>query len=753
MLRRVLPLLLSLASAIAQTAPQDPARDLTTDLKRDPAALLREIGSAPSTEAALALESQATKQLDTPTRLRLIRFGLGHREERVVFGAAMLTPNPLAVPELRHAAKIVIGRIGDADCPVDLDHVRNLHGSVDVPAILERIPQLAVNDAALWLGDIHRLVRPEHVPLLCALAQRTKGRIAHSAFMDAVIGADYQGGHDELVVTTWLHLAGVAPDADGNGLPGALTAALRWLADHPDPPRHATDPEPPDGELWRPETQCDRWLAASRASAADLPLLQHLIDADSRRLLALRRLGDLRDDTSLATLHTFANGDDEDPRTAARLALALRADSDALEALLRGSGPDLACGLFAASPERRQRFATDLLAAAPPLALDRLRGLVTARADRYFAFAPPIDDAWLAPLATAALAAEHLDAHVLRMLIAGVPACATTRLADKLLTSAVDDLFADDDADAGGINQFPSDAPGFVGIWPFLEVTRPEAFRARLREGLASKTPAVQATCAELLLRLVDRESTAALLTWVEDLGADATTEHWARLAALGGDDVRKHVFAHVDAATERDRERWLAACAVLVGMPPIAAQIGRLPNTEATWTALRAGDAATALFACEPKFDFWSLPEVFAWRDTGIRERLLTAVLQHVPLEDLALAQLRIALFRGDAAARATLLDLMHDGRYALHGYASGDTLTLGHDVSTLAFWIDETGTNCCRQVVAREALADLLGNWAGSSTDAFEPAVVRLHRGLIPYVARLRWSVLANAFVVAGA
>jgi hypothetical protein len=99
-------------------------------------------------------------------------------------------------------------------------------------------------------------------------------------------------------------------------------------------------------------------------------------------------------------------------------------------------------------------------------------------------------------------------------------------------------------------------------------------------------------------------------------------------------------------------------------------------------------------------------------------------------------------------------LRQLCLDGRYATH-HAFGRAKAIDRDLSQLSFWIDECSTNCCRSIDgAFPALAQLFGR--GPATDASDlwpdPLVLRLRRHLLPRRERLRWSHLANGYVVAG-
>jgi len=115
---------------------------------------------------------------------------------------------------------------------------------------------------------------------------------------------------------------------------------------------------------------------------------------------------------------------------------------------------------------------------------------------------------------------------------------------------------------------------------------------------------------------------------------------------------------------------------------------------------------------------------------------------------------QLEFGCMRGDRDSRQLLRQLCLDGRYATH-HGFQRAKAIDRDLSQLAFWIDECGTNCCRYIDgAFPALAQLFGR--GPATDANDfwpgPLVLRLRRHVLPRRDRLRWSLIANGYVVAG-
>jgi hypothetical protein len=335
-------------------------------------------------------------------------------------------------------------------------------------------------------------------------------------------------------------------------------------------------------------------------------------------------------------------------------------------------------------------------------------------------------------------------------LVAVVPGCATRRLADELLTHSATELFA---APTNQNESEPRGDVGFIGVWPFLEVTAPAMFRVRLREGLASSDPAIRDQCGELLLRLHDAGSAAALASWMPENSDDS----WLLLARCGA-PARDALTARL--RDEKGSERWdpFAArdLAVALGMPFELAEGFRFDNEPqpGQLASLLAGDAASAfLAAVAARTDLTGselLPAV-SWNDARVQAAVRPR-LERAAAED-ANFQLALGVARRDPATLATVRELLADGRYATHHIPTRGVLTLGHDRSMLAFWIDEYGANCCRRCNTEEAMSELFYPNGGEEWDQEgEPTGVRLRRLLLPKQDRLRWSELAHGYVVAG-
>lgn len=750
--------LLPLAFGACRSAAALERDSLTAALGRDPVALLREIGSAPDAAAATArIEALPRAEWTGAHFLQLVHFGLAHDDERVVFGATMLMGEQLPVPELRNAARVVLPRLGDADCPVSSDQARQLIGSGDFAAAFAAVPKLAERDADWFLAGLHRMVRPDAIPVCCALARASTGVVRRQAFDNATLGVEYSGEHTPLLVATWLELIDRVPEAEpvGPGLPSALSAALQAHLEWEE------EPKPAENELDRrmpglPIVPCARWLAASTPSAADVPLLRQLLEVEEGPIssAATWALGAVDDATARAVLK-----DEESPKHPL-LWMAARArsgDAGALETLLSGDPDEFVHGLVLASPERRRVWFRQLLERPREDAASDLAQLAYwDHGDYFVTFCDPLhDERILAELESTAASMTRIDAQVLRAL-GGMPSCQTARLADRLLQLPAADLFADAN-EHGALSGAMRRSPGHCGVWAFLEVTRPDAFRRRLHEGLAGEDATIRDFCGEQLVQLGDTTQLARLAAWLADPDRRVYAE-WIQLARDGGPEVVTELKRRLaDAKDARAATPLLPALAAALGMPLEFARTWTVyeEDVPAVREALLAGDAVAALLKSEPVFSSnmaqlarWSeeAPRAFARRQRDTADASL--------LTEVYAFDQEWAFATQDHAELQRMLGPVRDGRYATHHGFSPRAAASTEGLTMLPFWIDELGSNCCKCTFVEEQLQELFRCHGEAYTHSrfLEPATVFLRRTLLPVADRLRWSRLVDAYVVAG-
>ena len=664
----------------------------------------------------------------------------------------------LPVPELRDAAAVVLPRLGDPDCPVSSDQARHLIGSGDFAAAYAAVPKLSERDATWFLGGLHRMVRPDTIALSCQLARATDGAVRRAAFQNAEMVVDYSGEHTPLLIATWLALVGRAPAADpvGPGLPGVPATALRVHLEWDE------DPKPAEGELDRrtpglPVVPCARWLAASTAVAADVPLLRDLLACPATPLAAAAAWALGAVEAAAGTLQG------EPPASVGpgcwMAARARARDPAALERLLAGDHDGLLFGLALATPERRQAFCSHLFALpfeqAQPI-LSTLRDW--SRGEYYGYFTDPsYDDRYLAALEPMVAASPRVDARFLRLLLCSVPACQTGRLADRALALPVEDLFTpsrsewNQDVDTG------SPVMGRGDVWAFLEVTRPATFRHRLREGLESEVESVRDRCAEFLIRLGDPERVDRLAAWID--ARDDVEDEWVLLARDGGADViealRRRLSSEQDARRQAELMRGMA---VALGMPFEFARgswsVDEV-HAEDVHAALLAGDAAKAFLSSRPAFHPRSSGLLAGWQALAVRTWLRDQRnASKASAEGVYLFDQVAALATDDRAALERMLLPVHDGRYATHYGFSARVAAQAHGLAMLPFWIDQLGSNCCKCAFVDEVMQELFvrDSDAYGRSRYLEPAAPWLRRTLLPVADRLRWSRIANGYVVAG-
>lgn len=764
---RRLPLPSLLALALVATTPFASAQD-AVDLSKacggDPAQALRAIAAADGRNAAQELAAALREPLDGPTLLALLRFGLGHPDDAVVVGAAVLGRGQIvAVPELARAATVAVPKVLAKGSPLDVDAAQALVGSVDVPAILARAGALPDLLASNWLGHAHRMMRAEHVPALDVAARAATGQLRATLVDDAALVAEYSGLHEERVVALQGWALGATAEPRADGLPQPLRALLSWLVrDHADARGQFPNQDVPWTYRIR-RAPVARWLRRATPSAADTDLLLGVADLPDAalRAAAYAAMGALACEPTKARLTAAA---DAGSATAAA-ALARRGDDARLDALLQATtANELASGLAVASPARRLRFAADLLAADADVASGQLQAVAEAAAGCLGSDAPPFDDAWFDGLEAIAFAAPDLAPATLRALLAAIPSCATARLCDRLLAmppaawlasatpgiTLVDELGleVDDDPWAGDV--------GWRGALPLLEATRPDALRTVLRAALAGDDVPARDAAARLLLRLHDTPSAAALVAWVR-----AQPEPpWRALGDLGG-AVAMAALKAAAADADDDGLRTLAQALALADGMPRALATEWFTDDAAASVARLLGDGAAAAFVADAQGRDEPLPvddlaALAGWRDPAAEAYLPAAVAAASAAwdeEQTVYWRWVAAVARGDDDGLAALRALLRDGRYALQSTFDGRRAAAVLGREALAFWIDELGSNCCRKSdLADDAFAALFGAEPQSAEEDVEPAAARLRRRLLPLQGRLRWSMLANGLVVAG-
>ncbi len=140
------------------------------------------------------------------------------------------------------------------------------------------------------------------------------------------------------------------------------------------------------------------------------------------------------------------------------------------------------------------------------------------------------------------------------------------------------------------------------------------------------------------------------------------------------------------------------------------------------------------------------------AWNDERV-QRFVRSLEPHEEPDVIFREDLNVALALGDRAPLDAATQICRDGRYAAHHGIDDAVKARAEGLAMLPFWISELGTNCCRAAVAEGVLAELFRIGADAyDAEWMEPASARLQRTLLPKVEHLRWSRIANAYVIAG-
>lgn len=734
--------LLLLGGCALWQSPQSLVREqLRRELGWDPVAQLAAMGSAAASSRDADLARQLCGLLNGQQELRLLRFGLGHDDERVVFGTvAFMSHDSLPVPELRHAAEIVVPRLADVDCPIDWEAATPLIGSGDFAALVDVIPRLPEAEAVAFLGALHRMVRPDAIEAMCALAIASEGEVRSGALANADMTAYYSGLHVELLIGTYLRLAGREFERENEASTASMPRMLRAALTELNHSESAAIPLVP----------CARWLVASRPEAADLPLLRDLLLVELPICEAAAwALGSMHDEASRKLLQGPA------PKlvspTCWSAARARRGDEQALAQLLAGEGPALAYGLAVASPEQRLAFFERLLT----LPNDRAHQIVGdlgawVRGELAYDYdswaVPPCEQHMFAALEPLLLRAAEVRTPLLRAMVWNLPGCETVRMADALLQLPASELFSAQEPD-----EHQDEHIGHGGAWAFLEVTRPEPFVARLREGLDCDDKQVRDLCAELLIRVGDTARLEQLVAFLDD-------NHWTidhafeRLAR--GQDPRVRELLRARANDSRTAE--LPALAVALGLPfDCASGLESLRDEKAVREALFDGDVTAAFLAGQDGVNAWHVAAIIQWHQPHVTRYLKTwRDSSEESADTLYLYDQALELASGDPQRMKRVLKPLLDGRYATHSGMLVVPVARAVGLELLPFLIDDLGSNCCKVVLIDELLLQLFSQESNAldRSRRLEPASMYLRRTLLPVADRLLWSRIADGYVVSG-
>ncbi len=741
---------------LAAQLPRSP-QDLPADLRQT---LIERMGPDPF--AALAAWHKAPRDAERPSWLPdrgeadaawhwLLHTALWHADPDVAYAAACR----LSYPSLDLAASerwlaVVWPHVFDADLQVDWDEVRRQLPSTDVARLLEVTDCWRAEVRPFFLGDMHRVMRPEHASRLAALAQCDDPFLRRGGFGNLGTLATYSDQHRDVIGKALLSLQpssldntnepflrarniGYAPrewqlPATRPGWSPLLRAALQ---------RSLLELEKP--LFW---TFLLRWAEDETPADEDRLLLAALLDCGKQEgcWLALRTLARMPPDPHLQRRL------ESPPEIApAALVLAARHDWPALRELAATDGDALAVA-----------FEYDFDAAfldwcALAFGADADAGL--AAVERLI----DVADTLVAPYRTnprlperlrqaIGLFGDRLDFARLHRLVEEIPAARSERLVELYWRTITPANLARCAAEV-------------------LEVSPSIPFRERLHEWGAAADAAVREPALELLLRLGDTELDEALIAhWQARHRQDPLLLARCGTAAvrhLLEEELRRLTIG--DGGPSSEACDLLAATALALDLPADVARrwsedLRARRGEEAVrerferWRGMvLEGDGVGALLddcATVPPESLYvyGLGQI---DDDRVRELLRKVRSTPGAAVQAAIGELALA---GDWQARQEIDELRHRHVYGWFDDATSLVRAGGRTLDLVPWLLGELETNCCRRNSAASALEFLYGFETHAMPEhALRTQAARAREHWRAIGEHLRWSELANRFVVA--
>lgn len=753
-----LAVLVVLLTPLAAQLPRSP-QDLPVDVRKT---LTERMGGDPF--AVLGAWRRAPRDAEPPAWLPdhreaddawhwLLHTALWHADPDVAYAAAGM----LSHPELDLAASerwlaVVWPHIFDAQAAPDWGEVRRQVSSADVARLLAVRDCWRAEVRPFFLGDMHRCMRPEFAPLLAALAQCDDPFLRRGGFGNLGTIAGYSDQHRDLIGKALLALH--ASDLDEPKDPFVRTGHLGYT------PRTYQLPAARPG--WSPVLRAAlqrsflelgeplfwpfllRWAEDETPAEEDRLLLAALLDCGKQQgcWLALRTMARMAPDPHLQ--RRLARPPADAPEA---LVLAARHDWSALRGLAATDERALAVALeydFDATFLAWTATAFGADAAAGLAAVDRLIGVADA-------LEAPYRTNPLLPVRlrqAIELFGDRLDFPRLDRLATEMPTVRSERLI-QLYWAAVTPA-----------NLGSCDAAVF-------EVTPSIAFRDRLLEWGASADAAVRAPALDLLLQLGDARLDQAIIDHWQARYTDeplllARCRQAPSVRTFLADALRRQQ-PDPDGAPSVHACKLLAAVAMADGLHQELAehwsrqlvderQSPRVRERFVRWRDLvLEGEAVAALVDDHGARPVREIPVAYLGLVDDDRVRELLQKVRSTPgawvqsaIDELALG--------GDWQCKEELDELRHRGVYGWFDDAISPVQAGGRSLALVPWLLGELETNCCRRNSAASALEYLYGfetHAIPESALQTQPARARAHWQAVG--AHLRWSLLANRFVVA--
>lgn len=766
-MRRLSPIMFLLAATAAALPSQAPPLARRT-LSEPTAKLLRErMGGEPFN--LLAAWARAGRNADVPAWLaepderdaafyELVHAALWSSDPDTAYAAAsLLREHALDIADIDRWLAVVWPHVFDEDPQWNWDTFKHVLSTTEVERLLTNPQCWFAEIRYFFLLDLHRSMRPDHIPALAKLTQHEDPFVRKQAWGNLGNLSVYTDQHRETIARALLAWPG--PGTDEAVDQDDRSRNPRWV------PRPYTLPAARPG--WSPLLRAAlerrflelqpmkesvpfgaflmRWAEDEVPAAEDGLLLRALLDSPHQEGLwiALRAIARLGPDEHLRRVL-------QDPPERADKALVCAAlhDWPALRALAAEDGEALLAGLEfdfdgVWLPWVARAFGKDAAAG-----LEALEQIACANGGLQAPFRRPpnLTDALRQAID---LFADGLDHARLHQLVVKFPEARTEKLMTAYHASVTPANLAGSAQDA-------------LEVWPFVD------FHGTLRTWAQSPDPATSGPALDVLLKLGDHELGELMLAhWQKQGGKDLFL-----LARCGeADAVQQHLEERLRAVpwtADRDLSAedvdLLAAVAMVHGLPESVAQgwagemQGAQDEQEARLRALfpmlrervLAHDPADALvmsLATVPPMDL-RLHDLGLVDDDRVRELLLKV--RNTPGSSVQWAIGELAL-AGDFAARRELDEMRVRHLYGWFDYASNSVGTMGRTLDYVPYLLGEIETICCRRNGAASALRDLTGFDAWQQP---EHSLTTQHdhaaRWWREVGERLRWSDLAQRFVV---
>ncbi|MAG57661.1 MAG: hypothetical protein CMJ83_15330, partial [Planctomycetes bacterium] len=458
--------------------------------------------------------------------------------------------------EAAKTVDLLLPLFGRAGQPDELLRLRYLMGGDDLSRLLARFPPPPRSlTAREILGQTHRQMRAEHIPLLAALTRRKNDPELVDEARDAITFlCAYTDRFREDVAAAVLESMGAPriPLVPGSGLPPSLASTLAaFYVGTESMTRRDRGSSVDHVGGWQL-----RWLAESHPRSADVPLLLKVGRACTANewtldlSIVIDRLGRVPDNRAAAWIASL-DGAALEVTPVVLAARARQGDARAageLRASALQTGTALAC-LYDLDPANARKLVLRALATrATPELVEVVRDAVWSAGQVGLM---PFD---LDAAAVLAASGKTADGAVLAALGCATRGCRSRRLAQQALVRGAKAPYEMLDLE--------------IEIHAFLESAAPDAWRALLRPQLSSKDPDRRTCAASLLLRAGDVAAGQELAHLLDDgLDVDRRTS----LARSAGPEVLAWL-RHRAAREGENVELWLVTLAVAAGWPEAAA-------------------------------------------------------------------------------------------------------------------------------------------------------------------------------------